>query len=119
MNVKMYVLNIVINILKTYVNMAFRHRQFKSLRLLPVPVEIPKQVTNYDKDGTLHVSYASVSVESAISSMPSPSETTLLSQMQSGSLQPVSLDDYQVGDLDPTTASSIINSLNVEENENT
>lgn len=99
--------------------MAFRHRKFNLLRFLPVDVEVPKQVSNYDEDGTLHVSYVSVSVESAISSMPSPSETTLMSQLQAGSLKPVSLDDFQVGDIDSSTASSIINSLNVEENENT
>ena len=98
--------------------MAFRHRTFKPLRFNPVPVEIPKQVSNYDEDGTLHVSYTTVSVESCISSMPSPSETTLMSQLQSGSLQPVSLEDYQVGNIDSSTVSSIINSLNVEQNEN-
>lgn len=98
--------------------MSFRHRKFNSLRFFPVPVDVPKQVSNYDEDGNLHVSYVSVSVESAISSMPTPSETTLMSQMQSGNLQPVSLDDFQVGDIDPSTASTIINSLNFDSNDN-
>lgn len=99
--------------------MSFRHRKFNPLRFSPVPVEVPIQVSNYDEDGNLHVSYTSVSVESSISSMPSPSEVTLMSQMQAGTLKSVPLDDFQVGNIDSSTASSIINSLNVEQNENT
>ena len=64
------------------------------------------------------LSFASVSAQSIIDSMPSPSETTIASQMVSGNLKPVSLDDYQVNDFDPQTASNVINSLNVSENEN-
>lgn len=99
--------------------MAFRHRKFKPLCFTPVPVQVEKQVSNFDSDGVEHVSFVQVSAQSVIDSMPSPSETTLMSQMQSGTLQPVSLDDFQVDNIDPSTASSIINSLNVEQNENT
>lgn len=98
--------------------MAFRHRNFKPLRFIPVPVQVLKQVSNFDEDGIEHISFVKVSVESVINSMPSPSETTILSQLQAGTLKPVSLDDFQTSDLDPQSASDIINSLNVSENEN-
>ncbi len=99
--------------------MAFRHRKFKPLCFIPVPVQVPKQVSNFDSDGVEHVSFVEVSAQSVIDSMPSPSETTLMSQMQAGILKPVSLDDFQVDNMDSSSASSIINSLNVEQNENT
>lgn len=98
--------------------MAFRFRKFKPLRFSPVPIQVLKQVSNFDSDGVEHVTFVEVSAQSVIDSMPSPSETTLLSQMQAGTLKPVSLDDYQVSDLDPHSASNIINSLNVSDNEN-
>lgn len=98
--------------------MAFRHRIFKPLRFTPVPVQVMKQVSNFDSDGVEHVSFVEVSAQSVIDSMPSPSETTLMSQMQAGTLKPVSLDDFQLDNVDSSTASSIINSLNVEQNEN-
>uniref|UniRef100_A0AAU8AUV2 Uncharacterized protein n=1 Tax=Dulem virus 267 TaxID=3145744 RepID=A0AAU8AUV2_9VIRU len=117
MNVIKFVINIVINIQKNYVNMAFRHRTFKPLRLLPSEVQVPVQVTNFDDNGVEHISYALVSAQSIIDSMPLPSEVTIVSQMQSGSLRPVPLDDFQVDSLDPSSASNFINSLNINDNE--
>lgn len=97
--------------------MAFRFRKFKPIRFAPVPLQVLKQVSNFDEDGVEHISFVEVSALSVINSMPSPSETTILSQMQAGTLKPVSLDDYQVSDLNPHTASAVINSLNITENE--
>lgn len=99
--------------------MSFRFRKFKPLSFVPVSVQVEKQVSNFDDDGVQHISFAFVSAQSVIDSMPRPSETTIVSQLQSGTLKPVSLDDYQVNDFDPQTASNVINSLNVSENENT
>ena len=98
--------------------MSFRFRKFKPLSFVPVPVQVEKQVSNFDDNGVQHISFASVSAQSIIDSMPSPSETTIASQLASGSLKPVSLDDYQVNDFDPQTASTVINSLNASDNEN-
>lgn len=98
--------------------MAFRFRNFKPFIFLPSPVEVEKQVSNFDEHGIEHVSYTSVSAQSVIDSLPRPSEVTIMSQMQSGILKPVSLDDFEVSDLDSNVASNIINSLNIHENEN-
>ena len=98
--------------------MAFRHRIFKPLRFNPVPVQVEKQVSNFDENGEEHISFAFVSSDSIVNSMPKPSEFSILSQMQSGLLKPVPLDDFEVSHLDNSTASDIINSLNVSENEN-
>lgn len=98
--------------------MAFRHRTFKPIRFCPVPVKIEKQVSNFDENGEEHISFAFVSSDSIVNSMPKPSEFTILSQMQSGLLKPVPLDDFEVSHLDTSTASDIINSLNIIENEN-
>lgn len=99
--------------------MAFRHRIFKPIRFAPVPIEVEKQVSNFDVNGFERVSYVKVSAQSVIDSMPRPSETTIVSQIQSGLLKPVPLDDFEVSNIDPNTANSIINTLNVSENENT
>lgn len=98
--------------------MAFRHRTFKPIRFCPVPVKIEKQVSNFDDNGEEHISFALVSSDSIVNSMPKPSEFTVLSQLQSGLLKPVPLDDFEVSHLDSSTASDIINSLNITENEN-
>ena len=99
--------------------MSFRFRNFKPLSFVPVPIQVEKQVSNFDDVGVQHISFSFVSAQSIIDSMPCPSETTIASQLQSGTFKPVSLDDYQVNDFDPQTASNVINSLNVSENENT
>lgn len=99
--------------------MSFRYRNFKPLRLLPSDVQVPVQVTNFDDNGVEHVSYTLVSAQSIIDSMPLPSEVTIVSQLQSGSLRPVPLDDFQVDTLDPSSASHFINSLNITDNANT
>lgn len=98
--------------------MSFRFRNFPRLAFPPIPVEVEKQVTNYDKNGVEHVSFVSVSAQSVIDSMPRPSEVTILSQMQSGSLKPIPLDDFEISDVDAATASQVINSLNIDDNEN-
>lgn len=98
--------------------MSFRFRNFPLLAFPPIPVEVEKQVTNYDKNGVEHVSFVSVSAQSVIDSMPRPSEVTILSQMQSGSLKPIPLDDFEISDVDAATASQVINSLNIDDNEN-
>ncbi len=98
--------------------MAFRHRTFKPIRFCSVPVKIEKQVSNFDENGEEHISFAFVSSDSIVNSMPKPSEFTLLSQMQSGLLKPVPLDDYEVSHIDSSSASNIINSLNIADNEN-
>lgn len=98
--------------------MAFRHHTFKPIRFAPVPVMVDLMVSNFDDNGVEHVSYTSVSAVSVINSMPLREEVTLLSQMQSGSLKPVPLDDFQSSDMDANVASNIINSLNVSDNEN-
>lgn len=98
--------------------MAFRFRNFKPFIFLPSPVEVEKQLSNFDEHGIEHVSFAKVSAQSVIDSLPRPSEVTIMSQMQSGTLQPVSLDDFEVSDLDSNVASNIINSLNISNDEN-
>lgn len=98
--------------------MAFRHRTFKPIRFCSVPVLIEKQVSNFDENGEEHISFAFVSSDSIVNSMPKPSEFTILSQMQSGLLKPVPLDDFEVSNLDASSASDVINSLSITENEN-
>lgn len=98
--------------------MSFRFRNFKPFIFLPSPIEVEKQVSNFDKNGIEHVSYTSVSAQFVIDSLPRPSEVTIMSQLQSGTLKPVSLDDFEVSDLDANVASNVINSLNIPDNEN-
>ncbi|WP_308270587.1 hypothetical protein [Prevotella sp.] len=99
--------------------MPFRFRKFRPFKPVPVAITEEQQVINFDDKGVQHVSYAVVSADSIIHSMPRPSEVTLLSQMQSGNLRPVNLQDFEYSDMDASTASDFINSLNVSENENT
>lgn len=98
--------------------MAFRHHSFISVVFSPQPVEVEKQVTNFDKNGVEHVSFVSVSAQTITDSLPRPSEFTILSQMQSGSFKPVPLDDFEISNVDAAAASQVINSLNVNDNEN-
>ena len=98
--------------------MSFRFRNFKPFIFLPSPVEVEKQVSNFDEHGIEHVSYTTVSAQSVIDSLPRPSEVTIMSQMQSGTFKPVPLDDFEVSDLDTNVTSNIINSLNICDNEN-
>lgn len=98
--------------------MAFRFRKFTPLSLPPSPIQVERQVINFDSVGSQHISYATVSAQSVIDSMPRVSEVTIMSQMQSGTLKPVPLDDFEVSDLDANVASNIINNLNVSDNEN-
>ena len=98
--------------------MSFRFRKFTPLTFPPSPISVERQVTNFDEVGTQHISYATVSAQSVIDSMPRVSEVTIMSQMQAGTLKPVSLDDFEVSNLDANVASNIINNLNVSDNEN-
>lgn len=97
----------------------FRFRKHKPLVIPVEPVEVEVSTSQFDNDGVEHVSFAKVSAQSIIDKLPRPSEMTLVSQMQAGTLNPVSLDDFEVSNLDASKASSIINTLNVDENENT
>lgn len=99
--------------------MSFRFRKFRPFKPVPVAIKEEQQVTNFDENGVQHVSYATVSVDSIIQSMPRPSEVTMLSQMQGGNLRPVNLSDFEYSNIDVSTASDVINSLNISENENT
>lgn len=98
--------------------MSFRFRKFPRYAFPPIPIEVEKQVSNFDKNGVEHVSFVSVSAQSVIDTMPRPSEVTILSQMQSDSLKPIPLDDFEISDVDAATASQVINSLNIDDNEN-
>ena len=84
----------------------------------PLDVFVEQPVSQINEDGLTNVSFVEVSATSIIDSMPRPSETTLVNQLASGNLNPVSLDDFEVSNLDSNVASSIKNSLNVDENEN-
>ena len=84
-----------------------------------MPIQVEQKVSNFDVNGVESVSFVSVSAQSVIDSLPRPSEYTLVSQMQAGNLNPVSLEDFEVSNLDASVSSDIINSLNVETNENT
>lgn len=84
----------------------------------PSPVDVEQQVTQVNEDGLITVSFVKVSASSVIDSMPRPSEVTIANQLASGNLNPVSLDEFEVQNLDSNIASDIINSLNITENEN-
>lgn len=98
--------------------MSFRFRKFRPFKPVPVAIKEEQQVTNFDDNGVQHVAFATVSADSIIQSMPRPSEVTMLSQMQAGNLRPVNLNDFEYSDLDASTASDVINSLNISDNEN-
>lgn len=99
--------------------MAFRHHKFTPVMFAPTPIEVEVATSQMDKDGIEHVSYAKVSAQSIIDKLPRPSEFTILSQMQAGTFNPVSTDDFEVSNLDSASAASFINSLNIDTNENT
>ena len=92
----------------------FRFRKHKPLVIPIEPIQIDVSISQFDDDGVEHVSFAKVSAQSIIDKLPRPSEMTLVSQMQAGTLNPVSLDDFEVSNLDVSKASSIINTLNVD-----
>lgn len=96
----------------------FRAKKFKPLLFAPLNVTVEQPVTQLSEDGLTVVSFVDVSASSVIDSMPRPSETTLANQLAAGNLNPVSLEDFEVSNLDSNIATDIINSLNVTENEN-
>ncbi len=98
--------------------MSFKHSFHRPLMFCPEPVEVPIQVSNFDGDGVEHVSYTTVSAQSVIDSLPSPSEFDMSFSAKAGLLNPVSLSDFEVSNINSDNASDIINSLNVPENEN-
>lgn len=96
----------------------FRAKKYKPFMSSPLDVEVEKQVSQINDDGLVSVSFVKVSASSVIESMPRPSETTIANQLAAGNLNPVSLDDFEVNNLDSNTASDFINTLNISENEN-
>lgn len=96
----------------------FRAKKYKPFMSSPHDVLVEQPVTQINEDGLTTISFVQVSASSVIDSMPRPSETTVANQLASGNLNPVSLDEFEVQNLDSNTASDIINSLNISENEN-
>lgn len=90
----------------------FRHRKFSSLSFPCFDSEQEVVTSQFDEDGIEHVSIAKVSSQSVIDSLPSPSDFTIAQQLSSGNLRPISLDDFTCDNLDHSSATSIINSLN-------
>ena len=96
----------------------FRAKKYKPLMSIPMDIDIEKQVSQINEDGLTSISFVKVSASSVINSLPRPSETTIANQLAAGTLNPVSLDDFEVHNLDSNIASDIINTLNISENEN-
>lgn len=97
----------------------FRFRKIYPITFCPMPIQVEQKVSNFDANGVESISFVSVSAQSVIDSLPRPSEYTLVSQIQAGNLNPVSLEDFEVSHLDASVSSDIINSLNADTNENT
>lgn len=92
--------------------MAFRHHSFKPLRFSPSPVDVDKQISQFDENGVERVT--SVSVPSSPLSIPSPSEYTINFAMTAGDLSPVNLDDFT---LDASASDTVSTDFSVPNND--
>lgn len=89
----------------------FRFRKYHPFFYPPFDVEVEVPVNQLDEHGNTSVSFAKVSAQSVIDSLPSPSETTIANQLIAGTLNPINLDSFTCDNLDDNSASNIINSL--------
>lgn len=96
----------------------FRAKKYRPIMSVPMDVSVEQQVSQIDEHGLTKISFVHVSASSVIDSMPRPSEVTVANQLASGNLNPISLEDFEVQNLDSNVASDIINTLNTSENEN-
>lgn len=95
----------------------FRFRKYHAFFFPPTDIEVDVPVSQLDENGNTTVSFAKVSAQSVIDSLPSPSEMTIANQLANGTLNPINLDSFTCDNLDDNSASSIINSLNSETHE--
>lgn len=95
----------------------FRFRKYHSFFFPPFDIEVEVPVSQLDENGNTTVSFACVSAQSVIDSLPSPSEMTIANQISAGTLNPINLDSFTCDNLDDNSASNIINSLTSENHE--
>lgn len=95
----------------------FRFRKYHSFFFPPLDIEVEVPVSQLDEQGNTTVSFACVSAQSVIDSLPSPSEMTIASQLCAGTLNPINLDSFTCDNLDVNSATNIINSLTSENHE--
>lgn len=95
--------------------MAFRNIRRKVSFMPPAPVMVEVAQSQFDKDGNEHISYALVNASTIADKLPSPADMTIANQIAGGTFNPVSLDDFEVSNLDASVASDMINKLKTDE----